>query len=187
MYFLAIEITRRRLASTISFFALRAFASPIDIRRLTSLRSAIRMPTFFSSSRNLIWQLLNSSEQALRMSLSPSFFLRSLPMHLGSVSLPTKTLTKVFLGILAFLMQNSIISRSLALDSVTTRRMFALSMSIWRGTNLISRNSEEICFLSFLTWSESMPCFSRALINLMLLFRIRSKRILASSGSGPKF
>ncbi|CSC64073.1 Uncharacterised protein [Vibrio cholerae] len=37
MYFLAIEITRRKFASTISFFARRAFASPIDIRRLMSL------------------------------------------------------------------------------------------------------------------------------------------------------
>ncbi|CSI69852.1 Uncharacterised protein [Vibrio cholerae] len=37
VYFLAIEITRRKFASTISFFARRAFASPIDIRRLMSL------------------------------------------------------------------------------------------------------------------------------------------------------
>ena len=41
MYFLAIEITRRRFASTISFFARRALASPIDTSRLISLMSLI--------------------------------------------------------------------------------------------------------------------------------------------------
>src|SRR5260221_519988 len=37
VYFFAIEMTRRRFASTISFFARRALASPIDLARLISL------------------------------------------------------------------------------------------------------------------------------------------------------
>ena len=39
VYFFAIEITRRRLASVISRLALRAFASPVDICLLISFRS----------------------------------------------------------------------------------------------------------------------------------------------------
>ena len=41
MYFFAIEMTSRRFASTISFFARRAFASPIDMRRVISLISVM--------------------------------------------------------------------------------------------------------------------------------------------------
>jgi len=46
VYFFAIEITRRRLASVISRFARRAFASPVDICLLISFRSLIEMPIF---------------------------------------------------------------------------------------------------------------------------------------------
>ena len=48
MYFFAMEMTSRRFASTISFFARRAFASPIDMRRLISLISV--METMLSRS-----------------------------------------------------------------------------------------------------------------------------------------
>src|SRR5207249_663562 len=47
VYFFAIEITRRRFASVISRFARRAFASPVDICLLMSLRSFRGMPIRF--------------------------------------------------------------------------------------------------------------------------------------------
>jgi hypothetical protein len=47
VYFFAIEITRRRLASIISRLARRALASPVDIWRAISFRSLIGMPTSF--------------------------------------------------------------------------------------------------------------------------------------------
>ncbi|MNN46265.1 hypothetical protein D3C81_1606420 [compost metagenome] len=55
MYFLAMEMTRRRLASTISFFARRALASPTDMQRLMSLISAMVRPTALSRSMRICW------------------------------------------------------------------------------------------------------------------------------------
>jgi hypothetical protein len=54
VYFLAIEITRRRLASVISRLARRALASPVDICLLMSLSSLSGMPMRFCRSIRLL-------------------------------------------------------------------------------------------------------------------------------------
>src|SRR5204863_441344 len=61
VYFFAMEITRRRLASTISFFARRALASPIETSRLISLISMMVRRCATSRSASFFWRLSISS------------------------------------------------------------------------------------------------------------------------------
>src|SRR5258706_12313981 len=61
VYFLAIEITRRRFASTISFLARRAFASPIDTSPLMSLMALIERGKPTSSCWSFFWRRSISS------------------------------------------------------------------------------------------------------------------------------
>ena len=68
VYFFAMEMTRRRLASTISFFALRIFASPMEIFLLTSLISAMVSRLSLSASASLCCILITSSLTRARAS-----------------------------------------------------------------------------------------------------------------------
>ena len=62
------EMTSRRFASTISFFARRAFASPIDMRRLISLISVMETMLSRSIVPSLICRRLMSFENGLSAS-----------------------------------------------------------------------------------------------------------------------
>src|SRR3972149_6193943 len=55
VYFLAMEMTRRRLASTISFFARAAFCSP-DLMRWTMCLSSGASAWASSSARLIFWR-----------------------------------------------------------------------------------------------------------------------------------
>ncbi len=112
VYFLAIEITRRKLASTISFFARRAFASPMLIRRLMSLIRSMLKPVLSSITHSFWMQRIISgfTSSSLAECFSLAFISRS--SHAESVSLLAKCLINVFLGSLAICTACFMIRRS---------------------------------------------------------------------------
>ncbi len=118
MYFLAMEITRRKFASTISFFARRALASPIDMRRLMSLISAIVRPVSVSSAVSFCWQRMISGCRRPMASAYLPLPLASASLQLSSTSLPGNWRRKSARGMRASRTHSCMIARSWATQTI---------------------------------------------------------------------
>ena len=153
------EITKRRLASTISFFARRALASPMDMRRLMSLISPMDTPLSCSMVTNLFCarriSLLNCSSTGEYFSPASICFCS----QVWSVSLSGNEVIKALRGILALPTHISMTTRSCERTLSTRLRMLFTSSSATFGTSLnCSKFSRRILYksLDFL----SRPFFS---------------------------
>ena len=185
VYFLAIEITRRKLASTISFFARRAFASPIDMRRLMSLISAITKPVSCSTWFILLIQRSISSWFTARSAAYGAPDLTASCNHALDVSLPANALMKSFFGIFALTTQNFITRRSWIRTLSIISRMFLTMRSNCFGTK---RNSLKTSLNALICVRESAwarPFFSITSRVLRYCSRSSVKRSRANSGSTP--
>ena len=150
VYFLAIEITRRRLASTISFLARRAFASPTAISRLISLISAMDRCVRIS----IVAQLLLLRSMSSRRRPSAAECLRLARTCLSSqcrlVSLRGKVSMKSERGMPASRTQICITDFSMLRISFRCSRSWPISWSNIFGASLSSMNSSA-SFLRSLT------------------------------------
>jgi hypothetical protein len=165
VYFFAIEITRRRLASTISFFARRALASPIDIWRLISLMSATLSPVSRSSAisfrcaRSISGRSLPSAEECLRLARI-CFSIQSV-----LVSFCGKLARKSFFGIPAWRTASAMIWRSwLRMWDTVPRRLLDSSLEHLRES-FSCMNSAVSCARALRVFGSLGPSFaSSALI-----------------------
>ncbi len=144
VYFFAIEITRRKFASTISFLARRAFASPILIRRLMSLIRSILKPVLSSIARNLLMQRMISGLTSSSATEYFSFAAISRSIQLVSVSLLAKCLMKFFFGNFAICTACFMMIRSCTRTRSIISRMLFTMRSNCLGTNLKVLNSSPI-------------------------------------------
>ena len=147
VYFLAIEITRRRFASTISFLARRARASPILILRLISLISAIESPV--ASSTLAICRCKRWISSLCSVILAPMSFLRAMrPTQRASLSEPWKLLMNSFRSMRHSRTTMRRISRSGSRTAVSAMRASSISGSKTRGVSLKNLNSSPSLFIS---------------------------------------
>ncbi len=185
VYFLAIEITRRRLASTISFLARRALASPMDMRRLMSLTSATLRPVSCSRSTSFCWQARMSS---LRAAIASAYLL--LPLAMASaqprlVSLLGNSRRKSARGMRASRTQSCMMARSWARMRASASRTRSTSASYCLGTSLIGMNRMASASSSSVACWLPRPNFFRAFWALASCSATAPKRMRATSGSGP--
>ncbi len=140
VYFFAIEITSRRFASTISFFARRAIASPVAMSRLTCLSSWIERVRRFSSARSSCWRRTTSSRrrpsgaECLRLARTCLSIQRTFVSFFGNV------LMKSLRGMPAWRTQTAMISRSRRRTSSTWLRRCTTSASNIFGASFSSMN-----------------------------------------------
>ena len=146
------EITRRRLASTISFLARRARASPLAMARLISLMSVSGR----NSLRSIAASFSCSASIASRWALSAGVHFWRLRLssaaHSGLPSLLGKLLMNSALGILTCLTQMFISARSWWRMLFTTSRSLRTKPSISADGSFSFRNSSAI-------WSRSLTIF----------------------------
>src|SRR5215472_14483242 len=132
VYFLAMEITRRRFASTISFLARRALASPIDTSRLTSLMS-LMLRWYWPSSCSSFF--CRRSISSLNLASIAEYFLpplTCLPSQRGLVSFLGKEAMKSLRGMPASRTAMTMISFSSWRTSATCVRRLRISASNMR-------------------------------------------------------
>ena len=162
MYFLAIEITRRRLASVISRLARRALASPVDICLLMSFRSLSGMTTRFcrSSSFCCCSRIAGEARQRLAVRLC----LGDLAVDPAQVesSLPGNILMKCGRGMPPLLTHRSWILRSCGRTFVHLRAHAVAQALDLRAVKRIFISSAEICSCSLRYFCARWPCFCRA-------------------------
>ncbi|MCY1426234.1 hypothetical protein D9M71_420500 [compost metagenome] len=182
---MAMEITRRRFASTISFFARRALASPIDMERLTSLISATFRSTSLSSAAIFCW--LRCTSAFTRSSASAYFglFLRTLSTQDSLVSLPGNWRRKSARGMRASRTHSCMMARSWRRTWSRASRTRATRASNCLGTSLIGMNSSARATSSSLACLLPRPCFFSAFLAFSSCSETAPKRRAASSGSGP--
>src|SRR5690348_3975653 len=144
VYFLAMEITRRRFASTISFLARRALASPIDMARLISLMSVSGRNSFFSIAASLSCSASIASRWFLTLGDHFWRLRESSAAHSTLPSLLGKVLRNSALGIFTCLTKMSISTRSWWRMSPTTSRSLRTKLSISADGSLSLRNSSAI-------------------------------------------
>lgn len=185
VYFLAMEITRRRLASTISFFARRALASPIDIARLISLISATVSSTSLSRAASFCWLRRMSSRRRSMASAYFGLLFRTLSTHFSSVSWFGNRRRKSARGMRASRTQSCMMARSWARTPSRAERTRATRASNCLGTSLIGMNSSARPVSSAVACLLPRPCFFRAFLALSSCSETAVKRRRASSGSGP--
>ncbi|MCY1407067.1 hypothetical protein D9M71_223490 [compost metagenome] len=164
VYFLAMEITRRRFASTISFFARRALASPIDMERLTSLISATFRSTSFSRAAIFCWLRWMSP---FRRSSASAYFglpLSTLSTQDSLVSLPGNWRRKSARGMRASRTHSCMMARSWPRTRSRASRTRATRTSNCLGTSLIGMNSSASAAISSLAALLPRPCFFRAFL-----------------------
>ncbi len=185
VYFLAMEITRRRLASTISFLARRALASPIDMRRLMSLISATVRPVSASRSISFCWQA------TMAASFSPSAVAHLVlrrersPLQVWSTSLPGNRRRKSARGMRASRTHNCMIARSWARRRSRAPRTRSTRASNCLGTSLIGMNRSVSANRASTDSLLSRGCFFRTFLVSSSCSATAPKRWRAISGSGP--
>ncbi|MNP09733.1 hypothetical protein D3C76_1018490 [compost metagenome] len=182
---MAIEITRRKLASTISFFARRALASPIDMRRLMSLISAIVRPVSFCRSTSFCWQRTMSASRRPRASAHLVLRLERSPLQVMSTSLLGNRRRKSARGMRASRTHSCMMARSCWRRRSRALRTRSTRPSNCLGTSLIGMNSSARASISAMPCLLSRPCFFRALRVMSNCSETAPKRWRATSGSGP--
>ncbi|MCY1299657.1 hypothetical protein D9M70_491950 [compost metagenome] len=185
MYFLAMEITRRRLASTISFFARRALASPMDMRRLMSLISAMVRLDSVCRSASFCWQRWIS---ACRLPMASAYLALPLARSADQVSLtslPGNRRRKSARGMRASRTHSCMMARSWARTRSRAPRTWLTRASYCFGTSLIGMNSSARPCSSAMACLLSRPCFFSTLRAFSSCSDTAVKRRAASSGSGP--
>ena len=98
VYFLAMEMTRRRFASTISFLARRALASPRDMARLISLTWATVSPVSSTTARRRRCARRSSSAWAVKREDQSCLPVICFSSHFSSISLPGNSARNTFFG-----------------------------------------------------------------------------------------
>ncbi len=186
MYFLAIEITSRRFASTISFFARRAIASPVAMSRLTCLSSWIERVRRFSSARSSCWRRTTSSlrrpsgAECLRLARTCLSIQRTFVSFLGNV------LMKSLRGMPAWRTQTVMISRSRRRTSSMWLRRCETSASNIFGASFSSMNcSASRLRARTIFGSRALLAVASPLPTVTCRRAIVAKRFAVSSGSGP--
>ncbi|MCY1362688.1 hypothetical protein D9M69_494190 [compost metagenome] len=182
---MAMEITRRRLASTISFFARRALASPMDMRRLTSLISLTVSSTSCSRSTSFCWLRLMSSTSLPMASAYLALPLARPSDQARSTSLPGNRRRKSARGMRASRTQSCMMARSWARTRSRALRTFSTRASNCFGTSLIGMKSSARASSSSTACLLSRPCFLSAFLAFSSCSDTAVKRRRASSGSGP--
>ncbi|MOA06064.1 hypothetical protein D3C78_1256850 [compost metagenome] len=158
------EITRRRFASTISFLARRAFASPIDMRRLMSLISATVRPVSVSRSISFCWQATMAASFSPRAAAHLVLRLARSPLQVWSVSLLGNMRRKSARGMRASRTHSCMMARSCWRRRFRASRTRSTSTSNCFGTSLIGMNrSARACRASMLSLWER-PFFFRTLL-----------------------
>ncbi|MNY07530.1 hypothetical protein D3C86_1403380 [compost metagenome] len=182
---MAIEITRRRLASTISFFARRALASPIDMRRLMSLISARVRSHSACRATSFCWQRWMSTCRPPMASAYLALPLASCSDQVASTSLPGNRRRKSARGMRASRTQSCMMARSWARRRSRALRTCTTSASYCLGTSLIGMNSSARAFSSAMPCLLPRPCLSSVVLAIASCSAMAVKRRRASSGSGP--
>jgi len=166
VYFLAIEITRRRLASTISFLARLALASPMDMARLISLMSGRDRNSVFSMAMSFSCSATISSLCARTPEDHFCFLRISSSAQSVLVSLPGKARRKSLRGTFACLMHRSMITRSCWRMLLTTSRSFFTRPAIMIAGSLSLRKASAICSRTFCAFLSPVPYLSAVFWNL---------------------
>ena len=185
MYFLAIEITKRKLASTISFLALRAISSPKRISSLARLISCNGAYISFSMATKFsCWATMASLCSRIP---DDHFCLRAITLsaHFKSVSLPFQAFKKSLRGIFAASTLNFRIADSWRRISPITSRKRPSKESVCTKGNFRCNTSSAMLTRIFWVFSLSKPFFSADLINLPNKSVSNSIRRATSNGSGP--
>ena len=185
VYFLAIEMTKRKFASTISFLARRALASPTDMLRATTFIWSMFIPRFCSCCWIRPWYCNTSSSTRSNVSAKAGLPAIRLGSQSRLVSLCGKVLRNSSFGILPRRITSFMMWRSFLRTSSYTSRIISMILSETRLLSLNSIKQLASSFIAALTTSLSRSWVANKSLTLVNNCSNSSKRRRTSSGSRP--